>query len=100
LCPRDGWSSDAPFGGRRERGCRERRCRAQGKEVQEHLGYSSITVTFDHYGHLFPENLDRLADGLEETFRRSETVWRRSEGNAEVIKLPVSEEELASDPGE
>jgi integrase len=51
------------------------------KEVQEHLGHSSITVTFDRYGHLFPENLDRLADGLEETYRRS----RRSGDGLETV---------------
>lgn len=33
------------------------------KVVQERLGHSSITMTYDHYGHLFPQEAD--ADRLE-----------------------------------
>ena len=36
--------------------------RVPPKEIQGHLGHSSITVPMDRYGHLFPENLDRLAE--------------------------------------
>jgi hypothetical protein len=38
---------------------------AHPKAIQSHLGHSSITVTLDRYGHLFPADLDRLADRLE-----------------------------------
>lgn len=31
----------------------------------EHLGHSSITVTMDRYGDLFPDEKDRLAKGLD-----------------------------------
>ena len=35
------------------------------KAIQAHLGHSSITVTLDRYGHLFPDALDDVARGLE-----------------------------------
>ena len=45
---------------------------AQGghpKAVMERLGHSSITVTLDRYGHLFPTLDDALTAGLDETIR-------------------------------
>lgn len=45
---------------------------AQGghpKVVMERLGHSSITVTLDRYGHLFPALDDALTAGLDETIR-------------------------------
>jgi integrase len=42
---------------------------AQGasvKAVQAHLGHASATVTLDRYGHLFPDELEHLADRLDE----------------------------------
>jgi len=45
---------------------------AQGghpKAVMERLGHSSITVTLDRYGHLFPALDDALTAGLDETIR-------------------------------
>ena len=30
----------------------------------EHLGHSSITVTMDRYGHLFPSDMEALAEAL------------------------------------
>lgn len=44
---------------------------AHPKAVQEHLGHSSIQVTMDRYGHLFPDDRDRLADALESAFRET-----------------------------
>lgn len=35
------------------------------KVVQSHLGHSSIQVTLDRYGHLFPNVGERVAEGLE-----------------------------------
>ncbi|MET0834184.1 MAG: tyrosine-type recombinase/integrase, partial [Actinomycetota bacterium] len=35
------------------------------KAVQAQLGHASATVTLDRYGHLFPEELDHLADRLD-----------------------------------
>lgn len=43
---------------------------AHPKEIQERLGHSTIAVTFDRYGHLFPSLDERLRDGLEETYQR------------------------------
>jgi integrase len=38
------------------------------EEVKDHLGHSSIRVTSDRYGHLFPKARAELADALDETF--------------------------------
>ncbi|CAN5755175.1 site-specific integrase [soil metagenome] len=42
---------------------------AHPKEIQERLGHSTIRVTFDRYGHLFPSLDERLRDGLEKMYR-------------------------------
>jgi integrase len=39
------------------------------KSIQAHLGHSSITVTLDTYGHLYPEERGKIAVGLEEAYR-------------------------------
>jgi integrase len=52
------------------------------EEVKDHLGHSSIRVTSDRYGHLFPRARQELADGLEETYRNAATV-----GGADVRPL-------------
>lgn len=39
------------------------------KALQNHLGHSSIQVTLDHYGHLYEDDLERLASGLDATYR-------------------------------
>lgn len=38
---------------------------ANPKLVQAHLGHSTIAVTFDRYGHLFPDDMDRIAEALD-----------------------------------
>lgn len=38
---------------------------AHPKSIQARMGHSSITVTLDRYGHLFPDLDDRLADALD-----------------------------------
>ena len=35
------------------------------KAVQHHLDHKSASITPDRYGHLFPEELDHLADRLD-----------------------------------
>ena len=47
----------------------ERRVSERLKEIQERLGHSSITVTLDRYGHLFPGLDERLAERLDEMAR-------------------------------
>jgi integrase len=42
---------------------------AHPKAIQTHLGHSTIQVTMDRYGHLFPDEMDRLAEGLDAAYR-------------------------------
>jgi integrase len=35
------------------------------------MGHSSVQMTLDRYGHLFPELDERIAQGLDETYRSS-----------------------------
>ena len=44
---------------------------AHPKEIQERLGHSTIRITFDRYGHLFPSLDERLKDGLDEAYASS-----------------------------
>jgi integrase len=39
---------------------------AHPKAIQEHLGHSSIAVTMDTYGHLFPSQMEELAIQLND----------------------------------
>ena len=51
---------------------------AHPKEIQEWLGHSTIKLTFDRYGHLFPGLGERLRDGLERVYaglRGGPEVW-------------------------
>ena len=47
---------------------------AHAKAIQRHLGHSSIQITFDTYGHLLPDEQDRVADALDATFRSTSSV--------------------------
>ena len=40
-------------------------------ESEPRMRHSTIRLTFDRYGHLFPSLDDRLRDGLDETFANS-----------------------------
>ena len=44
---------------------------AHAKAIQRHLGHSSIQITFDTYGHLLPDEQDRVADALDQTFKNA-----------------------------
>jgi integrase len=46
---------------------------ANPKAIQSHLGHSSIQVTFDRYGHLFPSDQEALAARMDDVFRDSLT---------------------------
>ena len=39
--------------------------------VMKRMGHSSITVTYDRYGHLFPQNDDEIIAGLDAAYRRA-----------------------------
>lgn len=43
---------------------------AHPKTIQVRMGYSSVTVTLDRYGHLFPELDTDVAARLDETWKR------------------------------
>lgn len=63
---------------------------AQGghpKAIQERMGHSSINVTLDRYGHLFPALDEQIADGLE-TLRStvSQTGRRRDEAGTRALR--------------
>ena len=49
------------------------------EEVKTYLGHSSIRVTSDRYGHLFPEARAAMADALEATFRNAPAASPRPE---------------------
>lgn len=61
---------------------------ANPKVVQAHLGHSSIQVTFDRYGHLFPSDQEALADRMDEVYLGSLTDTRRTLDGPTVVKLP------------
>jgi integrase len=60
---------------------------AHAKAIQEHLGHSTITVTMDLYGHLFPDEKDRLAAALDDTWRVARENPAASSRPAEVVEL-------------
>jgi hypothetical protein len=41
------------------------------KAVQQMLGHKSATMTLDLYGHLFPDQLDEVADRLDAAAREA-----------------------------
>ncbi len=60
---------------------------ASVKAVQAQLGHASASVTLDRYGHLFPDELEHLADRLERARADalSSGVWPH--GGPEVVAL-------------
>jgi integrase len=61
---------------------------ANPKAVQAHLGHSSIQVTFDRYGHLFPSDQEALAARMDEVYLGSQTDTRRTPDGHQVLDLP------------
>lgn len=51
---------------------------AHARAIKEHLGHSSITVTMDRYGHLFPDERERLASALDAAYRKTGTSVSRT----------------------
>jgi integrase len=41
---------------------------ANVKTVQAQLGHKSATMTLDQYGHLFPDDLEEVADKMDDPF--------------------------------
>jgi integrase len=61
---------------------------AHPKAIQAHLGHSSIQVTMDRYGHLFPDALEQLADRLDAARTQAWTDPERIEPRDGLIQLP------------
>jgi integrase len=59
--------------------------RVSAKAISTRLGHSSITITFDRYGHLFPDAEEELTDALDAAYERA-TLAR-----AEVVALSRAE---------
>jgi integrase len=69
---------------------------AHPKVIQEHLGHSSITVTMDTYGHLFPSQMEELAirlDRSREVALQNLAASPRPGGGLTVIPLATDEAE-------
>lgn len=58
---------------------------ANPKQIQCHLGHSSITVTMDNYGHLFSGDVEALADRMEERIRRETGLGGRDGDGTEGL---------------
>jgi integrase len=52
---------------------------ASVKAVQRQLGHATASITLDTYGHLFPDELDQLADRLEDLRARALAARRAAE---------------------
>jgi integrase len=63
------------------------------KSIQTYMGHSSITVTYDRYGHLFPGNLDEAAGLLDAYLARAASPDQASD------ELDVEAAELAATAG-
>jgi len=64
---------------------------AHPKAVQVHLGHSSIQVTMDRYGHLFPSAAAELADRLDATHRFALAKAKKAINPSELSRLSVAE---------
>jgi integrase len=60
---------------------------AHPKAIQAHLGHSSISVTMDRYGHLFPSDMEALAADLDAVRSRALADQMRTKDGSEVIEL-------------
>jgi integrase len=69
---------------------------AHPKAIQVHLGHSSIQVTMDRYGHLFPDALEHLADRLDAARTQARTDPGRIEPGEGLIDL--SRRRVRNDP--
>jgi integrase len=56
---------------------------ANVKVVQRLLGHKSATLTLDRYGHLFPDDLDAVADAFDEA-TQSVADWLRTGPNLRI----------------
>lgn len=57
------------------------------KVVQQMLGHKSATMTLDLYGHLFPDQLDEVADRMDAAARS--LVYRCVPGFGDAHRVPL-----------
>ncbi len=62
------------------------------EEVKQYLGHSSIRVTSDRYGHLFPTGREAMRDGLERSFELARKP--ESTGNVDEMLTANSEKRI------
>jgi len=60
---------------------------ANVKAVQRMLGHSSASLTLDRYSHLFTEDLEALADRLDEVFSQQNASYTRPLASEGVVEL-------------
>ena len=60
---------------------------AHPKAIQVHLGHSSISVTMDRYGHLFPSDMEALAVALDAARSRALADQMRTKDGPEIVAL-------------
>jgi integrase len=60
---------------------------AHRKLIQRHLDHSTIKVTFDTYGHLFPDKEERIADELDAAYRNLPRPIRVQPSDQDVAEL-------------
>ena len=75
---------------------------AHPKAIQAHLGHSSIQVTLDLYGHLYPDEMDRLADRLDAAHDANPpqvAASVRHGKETEILEFPPTGRKRASDQG-
>ncbi len=75
---------------------------AHPKAIQAQLGHSSIQVTLDLYGHLFPDDMDRLASQLDAAHEAASgqiAASVRPGDAAEVVELPVGRRKSPPEQG-
>jgi integrase len=72
---------------------------ASVKAVQKQLGHATASITLDTYGHLFPDELDQLAQRLEDLRGRALAARAAKEvkphGSPAVVALPAGRTERA-----
>lgn len=60
---------------------------AHVKAVQRHLGHATASQTLDRYAHLFTEDLEAVADRLEEVWAAGKASYSRPGGVSRVVGL-------------
>jgi integrase len=60
---------------------------ASVKAVQKQLGHATASITLDTYGHLFPDELDALADRLEDARTDALATLARTQRGPQVVPL-------------